>query len=91
MPTTITPAPDTFSITIDIPNNGELADAATVGNSDTSLLNDTFFVLKRMHYVQGVIRARCDGSFGAPDEKTIRVYPIMGFVVIDTAVRFSQV
>lgn len=91
MPTTVTPNPDSLDATIDIPIDGELAAAATVGNSDTSLLNLGYFNLKRLQHCAGRIRARCDGSFGIPDEKTIRVYPILGFVVIDTAVRFRNV
>lgn len=89
MPTTITPAPDTLVATIDIPIDGELATAASVGVPDTALLNLGYFALKRLQHCDGTIRARCDGTFGTPDEKTIRIYPILGFVVIDTAVRFA--
>lgn len=89
MPTTITPAPDSLSVTIDNPIDGELATAASISNPDTSNFNLGYYVLKRLQHCDGTIRARCDGTFGTPDEKTIRIYPILGFVVIDTAVRFA--
>lgn len=89
MSTVVTPAPDTLAANITIPDDGDLAAAATSGNPDTDLLNLGYYALKRLQHTNGAIRARCDGSFGAPDEKTIRIYPILGFVVIDTAVRFG--
>jgi len=90
MPTTNAPNPDALSPAVDTPNDGELADAASLG-AIPKVFDNGFFALKRIGSSIGpgpALYARADGT---PDAKSIKVKPIAGAVIHDTAVRFMAV
>ena len=94
MPTTVTPNPDTLSATISVPVDGDLATGAGLGALGDNW-NAVYFALKRLgHPVTPgpAIRLRADWTdlAGNPSEKTIKLSPLSGIVVQDTAVRIMS-